>query len=319
VSSFALQRALDLAIARAEVTTTDEEVDCVSSLRLEWATPHSASFSAAHAASPPASFSAAHATPPPACAPSPSSGAASFLAARAAPPPAGAPSPPSVSSSFGADACHRIDAFDGVSLRLPLPPTLAAFLDLTQYRGVTTFALRLKRATLAHRCLCSRLRGLTRAKADISIPTDARHRLSLHAHALGMLLRAVETHALGSDDGWSALQSAVEAATSPAQIQAAHGIILATLQTRCCVTDPGVGAVVGAVLGLSLALERDVAARLGAGPPPPGAGAGTVAAWEAVWRKMIDASRRQLAVLCNALGSSGSSFAPLAATAFPAS
>jgi hypothetical protein len=301
--SFALQRALELALSRAEIRISAEEIDCTAALRLNWM-----------AQPPPAAVCAPAAAASSAPSPGPSAGALRPAAARAGAAGAAVPPPPEPTGS--ASPVHRIDTFDGVSLTVQLPATLAPLLDTSAYGGVFSFGLRIKRATLAHRSLC---RLLGRSIPRSAIPPDARHKLRLHAYTLGQLLRSFEQHALGSDEGWSALCSAVGQAASPAHIRAAHSAFAAGVHARCGASDAGLSAVVNAVLGLALALHRDVAARIRAGPPPSGAGAGTVAAWGAVWRKMIDASRRQLALLCNALASSGSGFAPLVAAAFPAS
>jgi hypothetical protein len=303
-SSFALQRALDLALSRAEIKISATEIDCTTALRLRWTSQ------------PPTAAVCAPAVPASATpSPGPPAGMAGLARAGTAGGSAAGP-PPSLEAGSSSSPLHRIDALDGFSLTLELPPTLARLLDTGVYAGVFSFGLRIKRATLAHRSLCS-LIGRTVSRS--AIPSDARHKLSLHTYSLGQLLRSFEQHALGSDEEWSALSSAVARAASPVDIRAAHSAFVAGVASRCCASDAGLSAVVSAVLGLALALNRDVAARIRAGPPPKGAGAGTVAAWGAVWRKMIDASRRQLALLCNALASSGSGFAPLVAAAFPAS
>lgn len=286
--SFVLQRALELAISRAEIAVSAGEIDCTSALRLDWSSRPQPVAVCAAAAETGQREAASRATE-----------TASAI----------------VGAAGDVDAVHRIDAFDGISLVLQLPATLEDFLDTSQYQGVFQFALRLKRATLAHRSLYNQL---NRASLGLPIPLDARHRLSLHTHSLGQLLRSFEQHALGSDDSWSVLCTAIEGAKFPAIIAEAHSDFVATVASRCAISNRGVSAVVGAILGLVVTLERDVMARLRAGGPPPGVGAGTLAAWEVVWRKMIDASRRQLALLCNALASSGSSFAPLVGAAFPA-
>lgn len=304
-SSFALQRALELALSRAEIRISAGQMDCTAALRLRWALQP-----------PPAAVCAPAVPSSPSPSPDPSGVVPGPAAARAGTAGGSAAMPASPEDASSAAPLHRIDTFDGVSLTLQLPATLGRLLDTEAYGGVFSFGLRIKRATLAHRSLCGLLgRSVSRA----AIPPDARHKLALHAYSLGQLLRSFEQHTLGSDEGWSALCSAVAQATSPADIRAAHSAFAAGIAARCAASDAGLSAVVGAVLGLALALHRDVAGRIRAGPPPQGAGAGTVAAWGAVWRKMIDSSRRQLALLCNALASSGSGFAPLVAAAFPAS
>ena len=114
-----LQRALDLAITRADRAAEGEEAECAADLQLVWVSP-------------------------------------------------------SGSGWRTADALHRVDAFDGLSLALPLPRALHGVLDVAAYRAVFLFSLRLKRASLAVRSLWSVLRPAFAAP----VPPGALRRLT---------------------------------------------------------------------------------------------------------------------------------------------
>ena len=244
-----LQRALDLAITRADRAAEGEEAECAADLQLVWVSP-------------------------------------------------------SGSGWRTADALHRVDAFDGLSLALPLPRALHGVLDVAAYRAVFLFSLRLKRASLAVRSLWSVLRPASAAP----VPPGALRRLNVHLHLLGQLLRGIEGHTLRADATWVELRSAAsDVAASPTQLRDVHDSCLREVSRRCGIDDLGVRAIVDAILGLALTLERDVHIKLAEAPHPA-----ERCTQEAGWRAIVDSQQVQLARLCEALGRSTASLAAIA-------
>ena len=89
---------------------------------------------------------------------------------------------------------------------------------------------------------------------------------------------------------------------------------LGSVMRRCSAESGGapVSNVISAVLGLPLALQREVTVILDrASDPATGHSAGPPQ--YAVLERLVEASRRQLALLCNALGGSSSAMSAIAA------
>ena len=151
--------------------------------------------------------------------------------------------------------------------------------------------LRVHRAGMALRSLWHLLRA--RSRDGRYLRPDVHHRLCVHVHELRHFVIGIEDHALSyaCHARWHELHASLECAESLTELRAVHGHYVTDVLCHCDLTDdraPTANAI-GAVLGLVLALHRDVSVVSEVAP---------------IHEEMIDASERQFALLMKALAPS---------------
>ena len=167
---------------------------------------------------------------------------------------------------------HHIDAFDGISLELPVPPPLDKLLtpqSMYAYRAIHRLLLKTERACDALSALWMRLRKPSpneRGNADNVEPqfsgAHAWHALRLHVHELRHFASLVQQHILaGVCEGcWAELLRSIAAATSPSHVRRAHANFGEAAVAHCLLHADGAAAsaLITSVLSLSLKLHREL-------------------------------------------------------------
>ena len=202
---------------------------------------------------------------------------------------------------------HRVDALDCLCLDLPVDSPLTDILTpevMGGYRHIHRFVMRAQRASDALGALWRRLRSsaaperrggrATTKRAGLST-AHAWHMLRLHVRELRHFVGLVQGHFIGGvcDSCWAELRDALARATSPGQARDAHAAFVRAATTHCLLHAQGreAGHLVTSVLALALSLRREV------GDVDDGGGDEAGASWAV----LVDASRRQFALLLASL------------------
>ena len=197
---------------------------------------------------------------------------------------------------------HRIGAFDALRLELPIPAPLDAIINakaMDQYANLFRLILRVRRAAAALSAIWTTLQHEHKphdsqgrqGRGDLE-EAHAWHLLRLHVHELRHFVNGVQAHFIAYVCGhcYTELESAIVSATSVRELHAAHDAYLQAATSRCLLHAAGLptASLITAVLALVLSLHREVCTE---GALPVGA----------AWAGLVDASRRQFAMLVSAL------------------
>ena len=197
---------------------------------------------------------------------------------------------------------HRIGAFDALRLELPIPAPLDAVISakaMDQYANLFRLILRVRRAAAALSAIWTTLQHEHKphdsqgrqGRGDLE-EAHAWHLLRLHVHELRHFVNGVQAHFIAYVCGhcYTELESAIVSATSVRELHAAHDAYLQAATSRCLLHAAGLptASLITAVLALVLSLHREVCTE---GALPVGA----------AWAGLVDASRRQFAMLVSAL------------------
>jgi hypothetical protein len=197
---------------------------------------------------------------------------------------------------------HRIGAFDALRLELPIPAPLDAVISakaMDQYANLFRLILRVRRAAAALSAIWTTLQHEHKphdhhdhqGRGDLE-EAHAWHLLRLHVHELRHFVNSMQAHFIAYVCGhcYTELESAIVSATSVRELHAAHDAYLHAATSRCLLHAAGLptASLITAVLALVLSLHREVCTE---GALPVGA----------AWAGLVDASRRQFAMLVSAL------------------
>ena len=200
---------------------------------------------------------------------------------------------------------HRIDAFDCLCLDLPAPSPLDQVLTadtVEGYRAIHRFVMRAQRAADALGALWRRLREVhgMRSAPDAGLATaHAWHMLRLHVSELRHFVGLVHGHFVGGvcEARWYEMRDAIASASSPVQVREAHGAFVRAATAHCLLHPEGrdAGHLITSILALALSLNREVGGLDGESGNEAFQEAGTS------WAVLVDASRRQFALLLTSL------------------
>lgn len=174
------------------------------------------------------------------------------------------------------------------------------------YIALWRFVVRVQRATLALSSLWISLNNSSSggAAAAASLANaQAWHVLRIHVHELRFFVSGLTAHFIAHvcEGCWSELRAAVDAASSPTELRRAHDAYLDTSMRHCLLHPEGAAAasLLNGVLALALTLHRELCHELDA-PRQRERGAAAHASG-ASWAALVDASRRQFAMLMDGL------------------
>ena len=214
---------------------------------------------------------------------------------------------------------HRIDAFDCLRLCLRTPEGLQSVItpqNIASYEEIQRFVMRTQRAVVALSSLWTRLHdrqdearryrsgaaAMDRVGRNSSglAQAHAWHVLRLHIHELRHFVSGVQTHFIAHvcDSCWSDLTSAIESATSPTELRAAHDAYLDAATTHCLLHPEGraCASLITSVLALALSLHREVSEQ-GDASFVNAIGEDGDGDNGASWVALVGASRRQFSLL----------------------
>lgn len=221
-------------------------------------------------------------------------------------------------------ASHRIDAWDDLSLHIPLTPPMDVLVDAAateSYRRLFSFNLRVVRASRTLHVLYAALSERERQRgsgeggggsvggsvgggvgggsaAVLRRPPRALHMLRLHMHELGHFVQAARAHFADFVCGacWRQLRASLAEASTLSELRAAHAAYLEAASRRCLLlpADAAASQLVAAALGLVLALRRAI-----------------VAGGPTVSREVVTASRLQFAAITKGLAAANHPLAAL--------